>query len=333
VGTRLPDVYGLRTTDAARRWGQFKSVAVEEAPILPNEADIVLGGGAWREEFLRGRKGMPGSWTQLERLKFMSRDRQKFYRFEGYGYYGANHAERARLVAAGGFGPRYITNESGFGCYEFESGRPLQADEGTAEVLERMAAYCAYRGREFPEVSDQPSDLEHMLRFNWRNEFGAEIEGEFSFEAGKKIVTDSRMMPHKWLRTDRGEILKVDTTSHGDDHFFPGPCDIAWDLAGTIVEWGLSREAAQYFLGQYAKMSGDDPRTRIGGYLLAYATFRLAYSRMAARAMGATAEEALLMREYERYRRTALDSYEHYFEPRMVNSSPTGTDTATTTAV
>ena len=27
---------------------------------------------------------------------------------------------------------------------------------------------------------------------------------------------------------------------HGDDHFFPGPTDIAWDLAGTIVEWELA---------------------------------------------------------------------------------------------
>ena len=335
VGTRLPDVNGLRTTDAARRWRQFKAVAVEQAPILPDGADIALGGGAWREELLRGRKERPGSWTQLERLKYVSKDGRRFFRFEGYGQFGAQHAERAKLVAARGFGPGYVESVNGFGCYEFVKGTPLNADQATDEVLDRIAAYCAFRAREFPEVIDQPSDLENMLRFNWRNEFGAEIEGGPALEPKKAIVTDSRMMPHKWLRTGTGEILKVDSTSHGDDHFFPGPCDIAWDLAGTIVEWELSPEATKYFLVRYQQLSGDEPRSRIGSYLLAYATFRLAYSRMAARAMGGTPEEPLLIREYERYRLQALEIHREYIEspnahPRSTTES--GDSAATTVA-
>jgi hypothetical protein len=183
----------------------------------------------------------------------------------------------------------------------------LDPSAATVEVLDRIAAYCAFRGREFVEVKDQPSELEHMLRFNWKNEFGAELDYELTFADGRMIVTDSRMMPHKWIRRPNGEVLKVDSTSHGDDHFFPGPCDIAWDLAGTIVEWRLSREATDYFLREYRKLSGDDPTPRLGKYMLAYATFRLAYSRMAARAMGGTQEEPLLTREYERYRLQALE--------------------------
>jgi hypothetical protein len=315
VGTRIPDVNGLRMSDAAGRWARFRAIAAETKPILPEGAEVPLGGGAWRREFWPGSSQWPGSWTQLERLKYSSSDRTRFYRFEGYGHYGREPGLRAKLVASAGFGPEYVGNLNGFGCYEYVHGSMLDPTAATEEVLDRIAAYCAFRGRDFPGVSEQCSELEQMLRFNWKNEFGAELEGDLSFTEGRMIVTDSRMMPHKWIRRLSGQIVKVDSTSHGDDHFFPGPCDIAWDLAGTIVEWGLSHEATDYFLRQYELVSGDRPSARIGKYLLAYATFRLAYSRMAARAMGATEEEPLLMGAYERYRLQALEIERELREP------------------
>lgn len=321
VGTRIPDVNGLRTQNAAVRWGRFRAVATAAAPVLPGGAKLWLGGGDWRRVFLSPEREVPGSWTQLERLKYESRDHRRFYRFEGYGHYGEEQGSRARLVASGGFGPEYLGNFDGFGCYERLDGQPLSA-EAADEVLARIAAYCAFRGRELPEMKDQPSELDQMLRFNWKNEFGAELEGEWSFSDGRMIVTDSRMMPYKWIRCRDGRLLKVDSTSHGDDHFFPGPCDIAWDLAGTIVEWGLSAQASDYLLRQYTRVSGDNPTARIGKYLLAYATFRLAYSRMAARAMGGTSEEPLLMREYERYRLQALEIHSRYFETQPMDERP-----------
>ena len=39
--------------------------------------------------------------------------------------------------------------------------------------------------------------------------------------------------------------MKVDAAAHGDDHGFPGPVDVAWDLAGAVVEWELGG-AARY---------------------------------------------------------------------------------------
>jgi hypothetical protein len=336
VGTRIPDMNGLRMTNASARWGRFRAVATEPDPLLPEGANVPLGGGAWRRELVSADGNWPGSWTQLERLKYASRDGQRFYKFEGYGHYGAEQGARAELVVSGGFGPGYLGNFGGFGCYAHVDGQSLDASAATDEMLNRIAGYCVFRGREFPEVADQPSELEQMLRFNWKNEFGAELEGELSFSDGRMIVTDSRMMPYKWLRDANGQVLKVDSTSHGDDHFFPGPCDIAWDLAGTIVEWELSGGASDCFLSHYAKRSGDDPRALIGKYLLAYATFRLAYSRMAARAMGGTPEEPLLMREYERYRLRALEIHKQYFEGHVVDQQSrlisAGTDTKLTTA-
>ena len=99
-----------------------------------------------------------------------------------------------------------------------------------------------------------------------------------------------------------GRLLKLDGGAHGDDHFFPGPCDIAWDLAGTIVEWNLSGSEAEYFLEQYRLASGDDARRRLPSYLRAYVAFRMGWCKMAALASQGSFDEPLLWRDFERYR-------------------------------
>lgn len=110
------------------------------------------------------------------------------------------------------------------------------------------------------------------------------------------------MLPHEWLRARDGRLVKVDGVTHGDDHFLPGPTDIAWDLAGIIVEWNLGSDARERLLAEYRARSGDDARARIDGYVLAYTLFRLGYVKMAAGAMRGSDEEARLLRDYQRYR-------------------------------
>jgi hypothetical protein len=118
----------------------------------------------------------------------------------------------------------------------------------------------------------------------------------------RPTVCDARMMPQAWLQTEDGRWLKLDAALYGDDHFFPGPCDIAWDLAGIIVEWELNRSARELLLARYRQASGDDASNRMQAYDLAYATFRMAWSRMAAASVGDAEEEHRLMRDYRRYR-------------------------------
>jgi hypothetical protein len=114
------------------------------------------------------------------------------------------------------------------------------------------------------------------------------------------------MMPHEWLSSDGGELLKLDAGSHGDNHFFPGPCDIAWDVAGAIVEWELQGEAREQFIREYEARSGDAITERLAPYLLAYTIFCMGWSKMAALAMEGEYDEALLTRDYQRYREVAL---------------------------
>jgi hypothetical protein len=146
-----------------------------------------------------------------------------------------------------------------------------------------------------------------MLRWNWQLEFGEELtDAESQLRTCRTVVCDGRMMPHEWLSSDGGELLKLDAGSHGDNHFFPGPCDIAWDVAGAIVEWELEGEARDCFVRGYETRSGDTVRERLAPYLLAYTIFRLSWSKMAALAMQGEYDEELLNRDYQRYRALAL---------------------------
>jgi hypothetical protein len=119
------------------------------------------------------------------------------------------------------------------------------------------------------------------------------------------ILADGRMMPWEWILTPEGRIFKTDAADHADDHFFPGPTDIAWDLVGAIVEWDMSRAAADYIVERYSYLSGDNSRPRLPGYRLAYTVFRMAYCKMAAASAAGSGEEHRLLRDYYWYRAKA----------------------------
>jgi len=134
--------------------------------------------------------------------------------------------------------------------------------------------------------------LEAMTEINIKKEFDLDCDLGSELKTAKPVFCDGRMMSHEWIITPAGNCIKTDGTGHGDDHFFPGPCDIAWDIAGAIVEWQMPPSAADFFCGSYQQLSGDDVRGRLPAYLLAYAMFRLGFCRMAAAALGAGDEAA-----------------------------------------
>jgi hypothetical protein len=75
---------------------------------------------------------------------------------------------------------------------------------------------------------------------------------------------------------------------------FPGPTDICWDLAGTIVEWDLTAAQAQHFVERYVRLARGSSRTTqalLPDYLIAYSAFRVGYMEMAR--AGASEQERL----------------------------------------
>jgi hypothetical protein len=250
---------------------------------------------------------MPATWAPLEPAKFLAADKQSIFKFEGFGHYGEAVGARAKLLADYGYSPRYLGNRNGFGQYELLSGRLLSVRDRTPELLERMADYLVLRSTTFSVDTPQTPELEKMLRWNWQLEFGEELSDEESqLHPVHVVICDGRMMPHEWLCIDRGDLLKLDAVSHGDNHFFPGPCDIAWDVAGAIVEWEMEGAVRESFVDEYERRSGDAVRQRLAPYLLAYSAFHLGWCRMAALAMQGEYDEALLERDCRRYRTVAL---------------------------
>jgi len=143
----------------------------------------------------------------------------------------------------------------------------------------------------------------HQMAEHNLHELGLDSTAELRLE--HPVIADGRMQPHEWLLTQEGLLLKTDSGSHGDDHFFPGPTDIAWDLAGAIVEWRMNEQEARDFLDRYRCASGDEPSARINGFIRAYAVFRAAYCLMAANAMKGSDEEARLRDAAGEYKKMA----------------------------
>ena len=302
IGSRDPYPPYLTARNAAERWVAFRSYSTSSTKHLPGGAKRFVAGGIWRGDVYAEQRQWPASWLQMERLKFTSEENDLFFKFEGYGRFGEAVHRRAIAAADAGFAPMPLRFEEGFGVYPMLRGRTCNKGDVSAALLQRIAAYCAFRVKSFRTEVQPNANLEEMLRFNFKNEFGVELTGQqCELRVVNPVIADGRMLPHKWIDTD-GALLKVDSAIHGDDHFFPGPTDIAWDLAGTIVEWELEADATRCFLDCYFRLSGDDTQRRLLNYLLAYAIFRTAFSKMAAASMQGSEEEARLMRDYQRYR-------------------------------
>jgi hypothetical protein len=311
------------TPRGAERWRGFQTDCVRMVH-RPTEGVIDCGGGEWRRIFPTHRAGdckrpeEPGgaryrapesslnsgspTWTYFERMKFLSSDRRRLYKFAGFGRFGEAVAERAQVLAASGFGPKFFGVHEGYAEYEMVAGSPARREDLSRALVERIADYCALRASEF-RVGRDSSPLEAMARFNYEQEFGEEAPEWLRLESAPCVVVcDGRMLRHEWILTREGTAIKTDGETHGDDHFFPGPSDIAWDLAGAIVEWEMDRGAEEALLDRFASRNGGTVGSRIRAYKLAYAVFRMSYCSMAAHALRGTEEYVRLTAEAERYR-------------------------------
>jgi hypothetical protein len=314
LSSHQPNVNTLCASDAANRWRRYKNIAASAEARRPAQAVNFIGGGNWRSRLLTNESKWPATWTSFERLKYLSstdhssvdnpsaeHSETRLFKFAGLGHYGDQVFEREQKVAAGGFGPAPRRESDGFvsypwSCYQQHSdscmnARPMSASDLSQSVLERLAEYCAFRLRAFATELFDLNALQEMAEHNLR-ELGFEVSVDLRLE--HPVIADARMQPHEWLLMKDGQMLKTDSGSHGDDHFFPGPTDVAWDLAGAIVEWRMSEQQARAFLDLYRRASGDDASGRIDSFIRAYAVFRAAYCMMAANALSGTEEQARL---------------------------------------
>jgi hypothetical protein len=269
---------------------------------VPPMAVDSIGGGSWRAHVYPDESFWPATWPALERLKFLSGDRKTLVKFEGLARYGQGVFARSTELADHGYGPVVRDAGDGFFGYEVIDGRPLAREDLSYGLLLRMAKYCAARSAAFPVSTLRSEELTQMLDVNLNHELPGRAVQVPELETVRPTVVDARMMPHEWIVGRNGMVKKTDGASHGDDHLFPGPVDIAWDLAGVVVEWCLRPAATDFFLAAYRRASGDAADRRLPAYVFAYTLFRLAYCKLAAQALGGTSEGPRLISAYRRYR-------------------------------
>src|SRR5579864_455200 len=281
LGTRDVDPGQLCASNAVSRWKKFEWCRVSSRLSQRFNDSTSLSGGAWRKFFLHDPAGWPACWPEMDAAKYWSADRKHVFKFEGLGESGGQIRQRSRVLHEGGFGARVEDAGDGMSCYDFIAGRPLHGPDLSTSVLDRVAEYCAFRAHQFSHAGAADGHFEEMVRFNFSQETGRDWPvAAASLRTDRPVITDGRMAPHEWIRPQHGGLIKVDASRHGEDHFFPGPTDIQWDLAGAIIEWNMDAEAQQYLLSRFRANSGMIPG-RIRVFSLAYTTFRASYCKMA----------------------------------------------------
>ena len=306
LGSREPDLAQLCSTNGSSRWSQFKFAAVVPDSNSRFQDFTYIGGGEWRSKLFDLSGEWPACWPQMERLKFLSPDGQRLWKFEGMGSFGEQVQVCTNELRKSGFGIHLADEGGGFASYPLIQGKRMRSQDISNSLLEEIARYCAFRTAEFRMPATSPDRLGEMLVHNVQQEFGLEVDtAAEGLITGHVLLTDGRMHPHEWITDRGGRLLKTDAGAHGNDHFFPGPCDIAWDLAGIVAEWSLSADAVHRLLSIFQQLTGDDAGKRLPSFILAYNVFRLGWCRMAMPTVAGTPDEFGISRAYVKYREGA----------------------------
>lgn len=304
--------------EAVQAWNRHVRVTGETIPLtrfLPCHGNYVdISAGRWRSTLLQSKIARVPIQPQHERAKCLELDSKgrptRIHRFCGLGSHGKVILERARHTQDAGYGPKVQGLRDGLLQLEFVNGVSMQARPSSRRLIHVMADYVTFRRQELRSTFEaDPRILLEMAELNVRESLGDEplrrvstLFARASSTPLLTIYTDSRMFPHEWLRTE-SSYVKLDGFDHGDDHFYPGPCDPAWDLAGAIVEFGLSAELTAMLLARYSRRSGDIAvAQRMSFFLVAYLAFRVGYCAFAQRALGDSPDGQAFAAQAHRYR-------------------------------
>jgi hypothetical protein len=210
---------------------------------------------------------------QHERRKFL-RPNPPFIlaKFVGFGERGRTAFARSHILHDAGFIPAPLDLSNGFLFSTFVPGKPVARP--TSPLARRIADYLNILPLSTEAIPFEA--LLEMIEVNLQTNVTPLRDLRSLIEDAPAYELDGRMLTHEWIDTAAG-FLKTDAVDHCDDHFFPGPQDIAWDIAAAAIEFDFD----DTFLDQFA----PSIRRRVPFYKLAYSAFRLGYCRMAQNAV------------------------------------------------
>jgi hypothetical protein len=123
----------------------------------------------------------------------------------------------------------------------------------------------------------------------------------------RRVDTDNRLQPWEWLVLPGGRLMKTDALDHSAAHDLVGCQDIAWDVAGAVVEHGLAGQERSRLCAIVERESGHavDPDL-LRCLLPCYLAFQIGACRLASMAVGG-GEAGRLDRSASRYCETLRD--------------------------
>ncbi len=323
------DGSGLNSHQARERWARHRQCVVgfEEVWLtsgrlmrtLPPGTLRELSGGAWRNQICARRENLPAVQPQHERRKYWYEPQPhtggpetSWLSFVGLmPDTTARKLRRAQQIAAAGFTRRPESVMHGFLVTPFTPGSPLGAEEPVdALLVDTLASYLAYISRSQttkPSVTEDAlldmvvTNISEGLGDTWLSRLHSRLKTCGASWCERTVALDGRMLPHEWIRTSGG-YLKTDAVHHHDDHFFPGCQDIAWDVAGTCLEFNLQPDDRQRLIERYQELSGDSTIVaRLPLHAITYLAYRLGYTTLAASNLGQDADGKRFLDDVLRY--------------------------------
>ncbi|HEY1143013.1 MAG TPA: hypothetical protein VGE68_03160, partial [Sphingomicrobium sp.] len=229
----------------------------------------------------------------MEWMKFLgwAGGQRALIKFAGLGNIGSGKLEMARALHAAGLTPKPLGFAHGFLVERWHGdAKPLAADDRS---LREIAHYIGARARLFPAGDHEGASVQELLAMTRRNvglAFGEEAaaalacrEPRLSSLARKvaRVRTDNKLDPVEWIRLPDGRLLKTDALDHHRAHDLVGAQDMAWDVAGASVEFGLDRRESAWLSAEAGRAGGRPVDPALLEFMtLAYCAFRLGQSSL-----------------------------------------------------
>jgi hypothetical protein len=327
LGPEASERHRARWSRASRHCKSFDGLFLEgDRPLegwvagllggLDSPLDDISGGG-WRRHRYRSEEDWPAANVQQERRKFLawSRGAPWLVKFAGLGAAGEVKLVRARRLHEAGFGVEVAGLRHGFLVERWCDGAPsldrVAFDRPT--LVGQVGAYLAFRARAFPAPAESGASLADLARMACRNvgqalgpEAAAALKERLSMAVDlearvRRVVTDNRLHTHEWL-VSGGRLIKTDALDHAAAHDLVGCQDVAWDVAGAAVEFGLDATESRRLCRAVEREAGIGVDPDLLAFLQpCYLAFQLGAATLAAEAVG-HGEAPRLRGEAQRYR-------------------------------
>lgn len=257
---------------------------------------VEISGGGWRSPLRIPEAEWPPVHPWQERRKFLLRTESGTWllKFAGLGEAGPDKLALAERLAEAGFGIRPAGLRHGFMISPWlADARPLRQGARPPGLVDRIGRYLGFRAR-LPAAEGSAgatvAELFAMLSHNAAEALGPEARAaaepwrprlEALAASWRPVMTDNRVQAWEWVEAG-GKLLKTDAVDHGAGHDLVGQQDIAWDLAGAAVEFGLHGEELDRLVAITEQEAGRPVDPELVGFMLpAYCAFQLGSSTMA----------------------------------------------------